>query len=327
MEKTIRYIRLRAEDETTCKVFTSLMEEYVAEISQHIEPPLSQELVKKWIHSIPAMQGPADRHLELCYIDAEPIGFLYGKIDHVDHKGYIKPGYGYIMEFYVKPDQRRRGYGQRMFHRLENLFRMDGAERMYLTADPITGKPFWEALGFVNTHEKSPENQLDIYEKIISDVCFENGRLVPLTHATAEEISGWVYESPYEAYSFKGTSDDWLLDTSTWGTEQFCLMDGETILGQVACQLDGADLWVGWSMAPHLCGKGNGDRFVQQCVQELLRFTGHTGQILLRVTAWNRRAIRAYEKAGFQYVETIQDEIAYSNHMEDFWVMSYKHPI
>ena len=180
---------------------------------------------------------------------------------------------------------------------------------------------------WVFDNEKSPENQLDIYEKTISDVCFENGRLVPLTQATAEEISGWVYESPYEAYSFKGTSDDWLLDTSTWGTEQFCLMDGETILGQVACQLDGADLWVGWSMAPHLCGKGNGDRFVQQCVQELLRFTGHTGQLLLRVTAWNRRAIRAYEKAGFQYVETIQDEIAYSNHMENFWVMSYKHPI
>ena len=30
----------------------------------------------------------------------------------------------------------------------------------------------------------------------------------------------------------------------------FCLVDGETILGQVACQLDGKDLWVGWSMAP-----------------------------------------------------------------------------
>ena len=46
------------------------------------------------------IQGDADRHLELCYDGDSLIGFLYGKIDHPDHKGYIKAGYGYIMEFY-----------------------------------------------------------------------------------------------------------------------------------------------------------------------------------------------------------------------------------
>lgn len=74
-------------------------------------------------------------------------------------------------------------------------------------------------------------------------------------------------------------------------------------------------------MAPQFCGKGNGSNFVNLCVRELREFTGHTGRILLRVAAWNQRAIRAYQKAGFSYVETIQDEIAYSNHIEDFWVM------
>jgi RimJ/RimL family protein N-acetyltransferase len=39
------------------------------------------------------------------------------------------------------------------------------------------------------------------------------------------------------------------------------------------------------------------------------------------LSAWNQRAIYAYQKAGFAYVKTIKDEIAYSNHMEDFWVM------
>ncbi len=69
------------------------------------------------------------------------------------------------------------------------------------------------------------------------------------------------------------------------------------------------------------CGKGNGGNFVNRSVKELREFTGHTGRILLRVAAWNQRAIRAYQKAGFSYVETIQDEIAYTNHTEDFWVM------
>ena len=150
---------------------------------------------------------------------------------------------------------------------------------------------------------------------------FENGKLEPLTREIATEISKWEYEYPYEVYSFKGHPSDWLMDETTWGTEQFCLVDGERVLGQVACQLDGEDLWVGWSMAPELCGKGSGSELIKQCVKEIRKFTGHTGRILLRVAAWNKRAIRAYQKAGFRYVETIQDEIAYSNHTEDFWVM------
>ena len=150
---------------------------------------------------------------------------------------------------------------------------------------------------------------------------FENSILKPLTKEIATEISNWEYESPYEAYSFKGHPTDWLMDEATWGTEQFCLMNDETILGQVACQLDGADLWVGWSMAPELCGKGNGSEFIKQCVKEIRNFTGHTGRIMLRVAARNERAIRAYQKAGFCYIGTIQDEIAYSNQLEDFWVM------
>ena len=152
-------------------------------------------------------------------------------------------------------------------------------------------------------------------------IMFEKGILKPLTKETAMEISNWEYESPYEAYSFKGHPSDWLIKESTWGIEQFCLVEGERVLGQVACQLEGTDLWVGWSMAPELCDKGNGSKFIKQCVKEIRRVTGHAGRIMLRVAAWNKRAIRAYQKAGFRYVETIEDEIAYSNHLEEFWVM------
>ncbi|MBO5648817.1 MAG: hypothetical protein J6S76_02775, partial [Clostridia bacterium] len=58
--------------------------------------------------------------------------------------------------------------------RLERLFHIDGAEMMYLTADPVTGKPFWESMGFVNVNEKSPENQLYIYEKPITPTSFDS---------------------------------------------------------------------------------------------------------------------------------------------------------
>jgi len=74
-------------------------------------------------------------------------------------------------------------------------------------------------------------------------------------------------------------------------------------------------------MAPEFTGQGNGAAFVERCVHEIRRVKGHTGRILLRVSARNKRAIKAYQKAGFRYVETIQDEIAFSGLMEDFWVM------
>ena len=147
------------------------------------------------------------------------------------------------------------------------------------------------------------------------------GSLEPLTKETVAEMSQWEYEAPYDAYSFKGHHDEYLLDESIWGVEQFCLTYDGIVLGQVACQYEGDDLWVGWSMAPEFTGQGNGAVFVERCVQEIRRVKGHTGRILLRVSARNKRAIKAYQKAGFRYVETIQDEIAFSDHMEDFWVM------
>ena len=158
------------------------------------------------------------------------------------------------------------------------------------------------------------------------DIHIANASLEPLTREAAAQISLWEYEAPYTAYSFKGHPNAYLQDSSTWGREQFCLVDGETLLGQVSCQWDGEGLWVGWSMAPPLCGRGYGAAFVARCVQELRRVKNHTGRILLRVAAQNQRAIRAYQKAGFQHVETIQDEIAYSNHIEDFWVMALPTP-
>jgi ribosomal-protein-alanine N-acetyltransferase len=136
-----------------------------------------------------------------------------------------------------------------------------------------------------------------------------------------EVISNWEYSEPYSAYSFKGCPNGYLFDRSLWGKEQFCLMDGDTIVAQVACQLYDGDLWVGWSLAPELCGKGTGAAIIGRCTAELRRATAYDGPLYLRVAASTKRAVKAYQKAGFTYVKTIQDEIAYSDHMEDFWVM------
>jgi hypothetical protein len=116
---------------------------------------------------------------------------LYGKIDHENHRGFIKPGFGYVMEFYVRPSHRRGGNGTRMFRRLEQLFQAHGAARMHLTTSAL-GEAFWRAMGFAPTGEVSPDNNREVFEKDIAAheeamEAWRNGETLPLSSAGAVE--------------------------------------------------------------------------------------------------------------------------------------------
>ncbi len=154
--------------EENCNEFHCLMQMYANELDEHQNRNTDSEVLTKWTDSIIAKQFDPARYLKLCYVNSTLIGFLYSKIDQPEDKGYKKIGYGYIMEFYVLPEYRRRGYGRKMFGYLEQMFESNGVTHMYLTSDPVTGKPFWEAMGFIDTHEKSPENNQEIYEKNVT---------------------------------------------------------------------------------------------------------------------------------------------------------------
>ena len=164
----LRYVRLGRVHEGYREAFFNLMVSYIQETDTHRGIVTPYEFVLRGTESILQMQGPADRYLELCCDRESLVGFLYCKVDHVGDRGFIKPGYGYIMEFYVKPGYRRKGYGRAMFQHIESLFSSQGTRRMYLTADPVTGQPFWQAVGFEATGEISPENGLLILEKDVS---------------------------------------------------------------------------------------------------------------------------------------------------------------
>ena len=58
-----------------------------------------------------------------------------------------------------------------MFRHLEDYFKSNNVKQMYLTADPVTGKPFWKVLGFASTGETSLENNQAVYEKDIFNYC------------------------------------------------------------------------------------------------------------------------------------------------------------
>ncbi len=156
---------LKIRDENTISDFKKLMLLYAPELDKHQNRTTPTEIIVKWTDSIIKQQDDTDRLLEVCYVDEKAVGFVYGKIDRPHHKGYIRPNWGYVMEFFVLPEYRRYGIGKKMFSRLEKYFKSNGTEGIYLTSDPVTGKPFWEALGFNTTGEFSNENGQEVFEK------------------------------------------------------------------------------------------------------------------------------------------------------------------
>ncbi len=162
----LNYIGVTEENRST---FHALMQMYAKELDEHQQRTTDPEILKRWTDSIIAKQHEASRCLKLCYDGKELIGFLYGAIDKQGDKGYNRVGWGCIMEFYVIPEQRRKGYGKRMYGYLEAFFKAQRVNGIYLTADPVTGKPFWKALGFVSKGEFSPDNEQEIFEKTLSD--------------------------------------------------------------------------------------------------------------------------------------------------------------
>lgn len=168
--ENIRYEKVDPVNEIQCAVFRKMMCDYSEELGgmdEFAKETDRNTIIEKWIQSIFKLLGPSDRYLELCWLGNIPAGFLYGKIDHEEDRGFVKPGYGYVMEFYVVPQMRRKGIGRAMYAHLEQCFSSDGANRVYLTTDTQDGIAFWEKIGFVNSHKKSSDNETDIYEKTI----------------------------------------------------------------------------------------------------------------------------------------------------------------
>jgi len=124
-------------------------------------PP--EDILAKIARSMISKLGACDRHLELVYAGRELVGFLQCKVDHAEHAGFVKPGWGYVMEFYVVPKFRRAGCGRAMVARMEALFASHGVHRMWLTAS-AQSHDFWRAAGFAPTGEICPDNNMEIWQ-------------------------------------------------------------------------------------------------------------------------------------------------------------------
>ncbi len=199
----------------TADLFHILMKNYAKELDEHQNRTTDPAVLEKWTDSIiRKSESESFRILRLCYVENEIIGFLYATIDQPDENGYHRTGHGYIMEFYVLPEHRRKGYGRIMVSHIEQFFREQGVTQMYLTADPVTGKPFWSALGFTSKGEFSPDNGQEIFEKVIPSDIVTISTSEFLTNNLAEKIAiaqwnkaEWASSIIRVLYDYKSETD------------------------------------------------------------------------------------------------------------------------
>ena len=138
--------------------------------------------------------------------------------------------------------------------------------------------------------------------------------LKPITPSDARAISHWRYDGPYAIYDGDPNSVDALLqphfsyhsvyDERGDLTGYFCFGEDAQVaagkrlgLYEVEPALD-----VGLGMRPDLTGRGLGEEYVHAGLQ-FARETYSPPAFRLTVATFNQRAIRVYERAGFEIVE------------------------
>ena len=121
---------------------------------------------EKFIESILARQGERDRWLLLLRHEEEFIGFAHLKIDKDE-----RPGWGFILEFYIVPNKRRLGLGRKFFSMIEEMLRGKAVKDVWLlSGSSAEAHAFWSSLGFRPTGEVDKETRQSIMEKPLENV-------------------------------------------------------------------------------------------------------------------------------------------------------------
>jgi [ribosomal protein S18]-alanine N-acetyltransferase len=137
-----------------------------------------------------------------------------------------------------------------------------------------------------------------------------------MLQAHAEEIATWRYPEPYSFYDADADAGDLalLLDPEARRGRYFAAFgDTAALVGFFEFKPEGDELEIGLGLRPDLTGRGLGLSFLEQGLA-FARDRFEPVRFRLSVAAFNERAIRVYERAGFDRVRTFDHETAGAVH-------------
>lgn len=152
---------------------------------------------------------------------------------------------------------------------------------------------------------------------------------VPMNEAYAQIIvEYWKYDDEYAIHDYANEADH-ILDANGWGKGLFAVLNDEgNLVGELTIQffdehdefieyddysaetLNNAEMWIGFGLKPELTGRGLGEAFVSACVEFAVREHQYEGEaVRLGVPAFNKRAIKVYQRVGFVvFNRTVSEE-------------------
>ena len=119
----------------------------------------------------------------------------------------------------------------------------------------------------------------------------------------ARAVSAWHYEPPYDFYDLASDPDDAaeLFDPAFRPRYRAVLGAEGSLDGFWYFRPDGDEVEVGLGLRPDLIGRGLGGAFAGAAL-DYARREWAPRRFRLAVAAWNERAIRVYERLGFEEV-------------------------
>lgn len=134
-------------------------------------------------------------------------------------------------------------------------------------------------------------------------------QLCTMTEEEAQAVTEWRYPPPYDVYRWPAWADMLregreFADPDIRGAQYLSVRSNQdgALIGYVQLfPLDRA-IRIGIGLRPDLCDQGLGASIITLAVEEAAR-RQPGAEIDLEVEQWNKRAIRAYEKAGFSITD------------------------
>lgn len=139
----------------------------------------------------------------------------------------------------------------------------------------------------------------------------EDLRIEKMDQQSAREIADrWKYGGEYAFYDMTADPEDYAEITSPEqrGERYFSVFSGSALAGFFCVEREGTAVELGLGLRPDLTGQGLGQAFLRTVlwyVEE--RFAPEA--IRLRVASFNRRAVKVYERAGFERTGTARVSI------------------
>jgi GNAT superfamily N-acetyltransferase len=141
-----------------------LVDDFDETFDDNPQDKVPNQYITKLLKIIADETAKYKEYLYFCKTDDSFIGFSAFQIDTLDNPLCKREGWGFIREFYIIPEQRRKGYAKRMCEFVEDKL-LQFTNNIYLTSDPYNGIPFWEAMGYIYSGQIDDKNGLKIYVK------------------------------------------------------------------------------------------------------------------------------------------------------------------